>query len=356
MFDTQFETAQQKTKEQNQVVKSVTNDLIDITNKIAQGVAIDIDLDNARLDQVKETQDVINENIVSAIIGLNEISGRFGSEFNAMRTKTVFESVVSVFSKNQADEMVSRRVKSANIDSNLQDFLSQSDRIVNILSDSERTLRTQITKGNDNLDKTVKLREEVVINHKNTLDKVNSLLDKVTLLEDEIANNVNDLEKRSTMAIQLVELNKEYNEAEREKRVLFSRSQTLENYVHKNERHLESLNKSLAAQIILIDKIKTDTAQRVVLYDQYLNTLKISQEQQVGHQLEKVGQELDNGVSEGMAQAGQAAENEIVNMLESYNQNAVFNSKLSQKSKAATDRAFNRLKEQMKKHESGIYE
>lgn len=354
MFSENFSTVQDAAKNQAAHVQSVTSELVGATEKLKKGLMIDVDLDNAKLDQVKSTQDLLNQNIVTCIMDLDSTANRFGSEFNSMRTHTGFEKFISFFSKNTSEEMRSDRIKKADISDNLQNLISQSNQIVVILTESEQVVKKEIEKGNVNLEEIVRLREEVVTNHQDLKGKVDSLIEQITRLEGDIANEL-DPEKRTKLETELVGLNRSYNETLREEQVLLAQSQTLENYVQKNELHLESLNKTLSAQQVLINKIKTDTAQRVVLYEQYQQTLKVSMQQQIAHKINEIGSDVDNAVMEGMAQAGHAAANQVMDMFESHNDIMRANAELNEKSRKATEKFVQRFQTQIQKHNSGIY-
>lgn len=355
MFDQDVMQAQSNSQNQKTQVHAVTQELVDITNKLEKGLSLDIDLDNAKLSEVKSTQNALNQNIVTCIIGLDEISGKFGSQFASMQERTGLEKFVRFFNKNSSEEMRTERIKKADISENLQDLISQSDQIVDILTESEKTLVSEMETGADNLTKTVNLRKEVVDEHLEVQNKVENLIDQVTKLENQIEQEL-DPQKRTQMDKDLVAINSVYNETHREEQVLLAKSQTLENYVQKNQMHMESLEKSLSAQQVLINKIKIDTAQRTILYEQYQQTLKISTQQEIAHQINEIGTETDHAIQQGMAQAGHAAANQVIDMLEGHNDIMQANAELNQKSKKATDRFLARFSTQIDRHNSGQYE
>lgn len=354
MFDQEMEKAKEISQTQKTNTHAVTQELVDITSKLESGLTLDIDLDNAKLSEVGATQDALNQNIVTCIVGLDEIANKFGTQFATMQELTTFEKFVKVFSKNSSAEMRSDRIKKADISENLQELLTQSDQIVSILVESEKDLKSEMEAGAENLTKTVNLREEVVGQHLEVQSKVKDLIDKVSLLENKVEEEL-DPEKRTALETELVGINQIYNETHREEQVLLAQSQTLENYVQKNQMHMESLEKSLSAQQVLINKIKTDTAQRVVLYEQYQQTLKVSTQQEIAHKINDIGTETDHLIQEGMAQAGHAAANQVIEMLEGHNDIMEKNSELKAKSKKATDRFLTRFSDQIERHNSGQY-
>jgi hypothetical protein len=355
MFDTEVAQAKNNSQAQKANIHAATQELVDITEKLEKGLSFEVDLDNAKLKDVKSTQDALNQNIVTCIIGLDEISGKFGSQFASMQERTGFETFVGLFSKNSSEEMRTERIKKADISENLQDLITQSDQVVEILTESEKILISEMDAGSINLTKTVNLRKEVVDAHLDIQGQVENLIDEVIKLEAKIEQEL-DPKARTAMEQELVKINSSYNEAKREEQVMLAKSQTLENYVQKNQMHMESLEKSLSAQQVLINKIKIDTAQRTVLYEQYQQTLKISAQQQIAHKINEIGTETDEAIQKGMAQAGHAAQNQVIDMLEDHNDIMKANDQLKQKSKVATDHFLNRFSEQIQRHNTAKYD
>ena len=60
-----------------------------------------------------------------------------------------------------------------------------------------------------------------------------------------------------------------------------AKSQTLERYIEKGKTWVDSLTNQAATQLVLINKLQTDTKQRVVLYDALTSSLKTAQQQDV---------------------------------------------------------------------------
>ena len=65
-----------------------------------------------------------------------------------------------------------------------------------------------------------------------------------------------------------------------------------------------SLQNQAATQMVLINKLQTDTKQRVVLYDALSKSLKTAQQQDVAHRINEIGVKTDQEAQTAMAAIG----------------------------------------------------
>jgi hypothetical protein len=79
-----------------------------------------------------------------------------------MRSKTGMETFIGIFSSAKADSMRQERMRTASIDSKLQDLISKSDVIVRLLQGQLDLLNTQKVKVEGNLADTLTERETTV--------------------------------------------------------------------------------------------------------------------------------------------------------------------------------------------------
>lgn len=77
--------------------------------------------------------EVMNANIAELIMGLDDVTAGFSRDFDDMRSKTGWESVIGIFSSAKSGSMRQERVRSASIDDKLQDLIAKSDTIVQLL-------------------------------------------------------------------------------------------------------------------------------------------------------------------------------------------------------------------------------
>ena len=71
-----------------------------------------------------------------------------------------------------------------------------------------------------------------------------------------------------------------------------------------------------ATQLVLINKLQTDTKQRVVLYDALTSSLKTAQQQDVAHRINEIGVKTDQEAQTAMAAIGAATNDKMADMLE----------------------------------------
>jgi hypothetical protein len=69
---------------------------------------------------------------------------------------------------------------------------------------------------------------------------------------------------------------------------------------------------------VLINKLQTDTKQRVVLYDALTSSLKTAQQQDVAHRINEIGVKTDQEAQTAMAAIGAATNDKMADMLEAH--------------------------------------
>jgi hypothetical protein len=121
-----------------------------------------IDIENASLEDVHAHTDVMNANIAVLIMGLADVTSGFSKDFYEMRNKTGWEIFDDIFAGAKSDSMGQERVRSASIDDKLQDLISKSDVIVQLLTGQLAMLEDQKVKVESNLTSTLDEREAVV--------------------------------------------------------------------------------------------------------------------------------------------------------------------------------------------------
>ena len=121
-----------------------------------------IDIENASLEDVHAHTDVMNANIAVLIMGLDDVTSGFSKDFDEMRNKTGWEIFDDIFAGAKSDSMGQERVRSASIDDKLQDLISKSDVIVQLLTGQLAMLEDQKVKVESNLTSTLDEREAVV--------------------------------------------------------------------------------------------------------------------------------------------------------------------------------------------------
>ena len=178
---------------------------------------------------------------------------------------------------------------------------------------------------------------------------------KIIALEGKIAVET-DAAARSRLESQLAKVNGSYNELAQQEQVTLAQSQTLERYIEKGKTWLDSLQNQSATQMVLINKLKTDTKQRVVLYDALTKSLKTAQQQDVAHRINEIGIETDKEAQTAMAAIGAATNSRMAEMLEAHDDHIIFARKVLEEKAKADERFARRFEKIIEKHDKNAYE
>jgi predicted nucleic acid-binding Zn-ribbon protein len=131
-------------------------------------------------------------------------------------------------------------------------------------------------KVESNFTETLDEREAVVRELSSLQVNIQAMDPKIISVENKIASE-QDAAKRTTLETELAALNSDYNAMIQDEQVKLANSQTLERYIEKGKTWIDSLQNQAATQMVLINKLQTDTKQRVVLYDALTKSLKTAQ-------------------------------------------------------------------------------
>jgi len=160
--------------------------------------------------------------------------------------------------------------------------------IVQLLTGQLAMLEDQKVKVESNLTSTLDEREAVVQELTTLQANIQAMDPKIITVENKIASE-QDAAKRTKLETELAALNSDYNGMVQDEQVKLANSQTLERYIEKGKTWIDSLQNQAAMQMVLINKLQTDTKQRVVLYDALTKSLKTAQQQDVAHRINEIG-------------------------------------------------------------------
>ena len=150
-------------------------------------------------------------------------------------------------------------------------------------------------------------------------------------------------------------MNAAYNEAVQQEQVKLAKSQTLERYIEKGKTWIDSLQNQAATQMVLINKLQTDTKQRVVLYDALTKSLKTAQQQDVAHRINEIGVKTDQEAQTAMAAIGSATNSRMAEMMEAHEDHMVFAREVLEQKAKADERFMRRFAKIVEKHDSNEY-
>nr|WP_325248452.1 hypothetical protein [Amylibacter sp.] len=353
-FDAQIRESQAQVEAAQSKISELSSKLEHAQDKMKTGSDISIDIENATLDDVHAHSDAMNANIAELIMGLDDVTSAFSQDFDAMRSKTGWETFVGVFSKGRSESLRQERMRTASIDDKLQDLIAKSDVIVNLLQGQLAVLNEHKTRVEGNLQETLAEREGVV----GELEQIKADLMAMDPAIIELENKISveqDAAARTKLESELASLNGKYNELAQAEQVKLANSQTLERYIEKGKSWVDSLQNQAATQMVLINKLQTDTKQRVVLYDALTKSLKTAQQQDVAHKINEIGVQTDQEAQSAMAAIGSATNQRMAEMMEKHEDHMVFARKVLEEKAKSDERFARRFEKIVEKHDKNLY-
>ena len=353
-FEAQMMESQKQVADAQAKIAELTSRIETARQKMQTGEDIAIDIENATLDDVHAHTELMNANIAELIMGLDDVTAAFSKDFDETRSKTGMESFIGFFSKAKADSMRQERMRTASIDDKLQDLIAKSDVITKLLQGQLDVLNTQKTQVESNLGETLEDREVTVGELETVRVEIQGMDPKIIELENKIAVE-QDAAARTKLETELAELNTRYNELVQSEQVKLAKSQTLERYIEKGKTWIDSLQNQAATQMVLINKLQTDTKQRVVLYDALSKSLKTAQQQDVAHRINEIGVQTDQEAQSAMAAIGTATNQRMADMMEAHEGHMVFARQVLEAKAKADERFARRFAAIVEKHDKNLY-
>lgn len=314
----------------------------------------EFDIENARIQDVLKQQKVMEGNMADLIIGLEDATNVFGSEFESMKSYSGMEKFIGLFSKQRMQRMRSERVRNMSLAGNLQELLTKSDTIVGILKDQKNILDERYATSENSLRTVIDRRKSTMDSIETVQARIEELNPMLMDLENQIAASTNQKD-RTALESKRSELATEYNEQQAKEQELLAESQTLERYTSMFQTFVDSLNNQIAAQNTLINKLTIDTEQRIVLYKSLEDSLKTAAQQDVAHKINTLGSQVDTAAETTMAGIGAAAQKHIGDLLEMHEGNMVATADIQRRKKLADDAFARRFEDVMKKHDAANY-
>lgn len=351
-FDAQIQESQKQVAEAQAKISAITAQIDTARSRLDQGLSIDVE--TATLDDVTKHTEVMNANIAELIMGLDDVTAGFSKDFDEMRSKTGMESFIGIFSTAKAESMRQERLRTASIDDKLQDLIAKSDVIVRLLQGQLDLVNSQKSRVEVNLSDTLNQREGAVAALEGVRAEITALDPKIIELENKIAVE-QDAAARTKLETDLAALNARYNALVQDEQVQLAKSQTLERYIEKGKTWVDSLTNQAATQLVLINKLQTDTKQRVVLYDALTSSLKTAQQQDVAHRINEIGVKTDQEAQAAMAAIGAATNQKMADMLEAHEGHMVFAREILEQKAKADERFARRFAKIVEKHDKNAY-
>jgi len=353
-FDTQIEQSKKEVAEAQSKIAELSARIDNARAKMSNGTDISLDIENASLDDVHAHSDLMNANIAELIMGLDDVTAGFSKDFDGLRSRTGWEKFVGIFSKQRAESLRQERIRAATIEDKLQDLIAKSNTIQAMLQDQLNELGRHKGQVEANLKTTLTDREAAITVLEQIKGEIKALDPQIIELEGKLAV-VTDPKERAQLEAQMAELNSRHNELAQLEQVKISESQTLERYIEKGKTWMDSLQNQIATQMVLLNKLSTDTKQRVILYDALSKSLKTAQQQDVAHKINEIGVATDKEAQVAMAAIGAATNSKMAEMMESHEEHIIFARKVLEEKVKADERFARRFEAIVEKHDSNAY-
>lgn len=353
-FDAQIEQTKQVVQDMRSKIEQSGQVLDKIAKTDAKIGQADFDIENARIEDVIKQQKVMEANIADLIIGLEDATNVFGTEFESMKSYTGWETFVGIFSEQSKQRMRTERVRNMSLAGNLQELLAKSDTIVGVLKAQKAVLDERYKTSEASLAQVIERRKATMENLTAVQKRIEELNPMLLDIENKIAASTSQKD-RTDLEGQRSKLATEYNERQAKEQELLAESQTLERYTSMFQTFVDSLNNQIAAQATLINKLTIDTEQRIVLYKALEDSLKTAAQQDVAHKINTLGSQVDTTAEETMAGIGAAAQKHIGDLLEMHEKNMVATADIQRRKKLADEAFARRFDEVLRKHNSSDY-
>lgn len=314
------ETLEKVSKAQTESVVEVlkrTQELVDRADSL-ESVRSELDVEKAKLRDVISEKARLQQTVGALIAGYDALTNSLGGQIDSMKDLTMFESIVGFFSESRAKEMREQRVQTADIDSQLQDLVVQTQSINGLLSTHLQTLNREYDTVKTSLD--AQLGELKAQTEK--FEATDLELEELNLRIHELRDSTAELTgaDRVNADKELQALINQANELTEVRNVALSNAQTHELFAENHKIALDSLLRQKAAQRVLIDKLRISTENRIVQYAATVESLRTAAQQESAHTLNEIGTQIDQETSRTMAAIGAAADRQIVEMLERHAQ------------------------------------
>jgi len=286
---------------------------------VSRGGSVDeirrsLDLEKVHLQDVIQAKAKLQETVGSLIAGYDALTNALGGQIDAMKAWTLRERLVGLFSADAARRMRETRIQNADIDAQLQDLVSHTQAIGNLLSDHSGVLNREY----DTVAGMLESQQDQLKRASETFEASDRQLDELNTRISEKREALAELTgtARADADRELQALVNRANELTESRNTSLSNAQTHELFVENHKIALDSLMRQKAAQRILIDKLRISTENRIVQYAATLESIKTAAQQESAHAINEIGTDVDEATSRTMAAVGVAADRAIVGMLE----------------------------------------
>lgn len=273
-----------------------------------------LDIEKVRLSDVIDAKSKLQDTVGTLIAGYDDLTNALGGDIDSMKDMTLREKFVGVFSSRSARQMRERRVQRADIDTQLQDLVSQTQSIGNLLTEHAEVLNREYAGVGAMLEKQQEERKTETTAFETADRELDELNTQISEQREALAEMTGSA--RADADRELQGLINRANAVTEKRNTSLSNAQTHELFIENHKIALDSLMRQKAAQRILIDKLRISTENRIVQYAATLESIKTAAQQESAHALNEIGTNVDEATSRTMAQVGAASDRAIADMLE----------------------------------------
>lgn len=350
-FQTNIKEAEAVIKKQQEFNQTVVENV----EKLSTGnLGAGLDIEQATLSDIQNQEKAMQSNVANLIVNLDKITNSFGSSFNEMKEHTMSEKFVGFFSKNKSTAMREDRIKGSDIESQLQELISESNMLLTMLQQQAEVLMDQKTKIQNGLKDALEQRISVTKELADTEGAIAKLDIPIMDVEERISTET-EASNRSVLEKEKQELINQQNELIKNQDVLVAKAQSYEKYVKMYQTYADSLENQIATQKVLINKLRTDTDNRIILYEATAKSLVTAQQQDTAHKLNDIGMAVDSETTATMALIGAAANTAVAKMFEEHSAHMKTQGEIQEAKKRADEVFFRRMNNVLEAHNKGEY-
>lgn len=319
-----------------------------------QEVGGKIDLAELKLSEVDGHTAAMNQSIAELIVGLDGTAVGIESQIDSLQQNTTAETVIGWFSSKKATAMRETRVRGASIDDNLNNLLTKSNRIADLLQQQLDVILRQKAVVDKSLRDVLSERETTLAEKADLTRRIDVMIPEINALQEQIQNEA-DPAARAVLQSRFEEKNSEYGEAKNREQELLVQSMAQESHAATYRTYLDSLVTQEGTQRILLNKIKTDTSHRTRQWSALIDSMKTAAIQNNAHQLNNVGGAVDKKartIMAGIAIGSEKAAGEMMASHEGNMQQAAAVREQRKRAQEAFDQVFGSI---MEKHDNDAY-
>ena len=316
MYDKVLEDNKQKSEELAKNQSRISSAVSKI-GEAKTAEELDLNLAEMRFEDINENTQKFQQNLAKNIFELSDLTNNIGGEISKIKESTLSEKFIGVFSKQKAAELRNERISNASIEEQLQEVVTNANNILNLLTRDLVVLKDQsdvLANGQKKVldEKAVSVDKLAAVE-----DQLNVLNPEIQSLNDKIAIS-EDPKERAALEQERHAKQEQANELVIEQRTQTALIQSYERYTEQFKRAIDANNSQRANQKVLIDKLQEDTKNRQVAYDNFIKSIKVSEQQQTAHKINSIGVKTDQLVDANLTQIKAASENQMIDMLETH--------------------------------------